>query len=107
MNHIPKIRQKMSENPDLDFRIHRKSERINNNKAFNNKDLYKEKKIIKNFKKKKNNNTLGSFSIISKGNSQPCHLTSCRQNFMTINTKQKLDNYKKNNALKPNRKRFG
>ena len=76
----------MSENPDPDFRIHRKSERISNNKAFNNKDLYKEKKIIKNFKKKKNNNTLGSFSIISKGNSQSPNFASLRQTFMTINT---------------------
>ena len=37
----------MSENPDPDFRIYRKSERINNNKAFNNKDLYIRKKLYK------------------------------------------------------------
>ena len=63
-----------------------KSDRISNNDAVSNKDLYKEKNIIKNFKKKKDNSTLGSFSIISEGNSQSRNLTSLRQTFMTINT---------------------
>ena len=63
-----------------------KSDGISNNDALNNKDLYKEKNIIKNFKKKKDNSTLGSFSIISKGNSLSHNLTSLRQTFMTINT---------------------
>ena len=84
----------------------RKSNRINNTNSFNNTNYLirgkKNKNLKENLKK-----TIGSSSIITKGNSQPCYLTSCWQNFMTINTKQKLDNYKKNNALKPNRKGFG
>jgi len=36
-----KEREPESDNPDLGYRTLRKSERINNNLALNNKDLYK------------------------------------------------------------------
>ena len=93
-----------SENPKLGNRTVRKPNRINKNNSNNKNNLYKEKE--NNFHEK-DQKAIGSSSIISKGNSQPYNLTSYRQNFMTINTKQKLENFKKNRALKPNAKGFG
>ena len=60
--------------PRCDFPTVRKSNRINNTNSFNNTNyLIRGKKKYKKFQRKRKNlkKTLGSFSIITEGNSQP------------------------------------
>ena len=60
--------------PQCDFPTVGKSNRINNTNSFNNTNyLIRGKKKYKKFQRKRKNlkKTLGSFSIITEGNSQP------------------------------------
>jgi hypothetical protein len=69
--------------------------------------IYIKRKIIyKKFKGKIFIKTIGSSSIITKGNSQSRDFTSHRQTFMTINTNQKPDKYEPIKAVVPIMKGF-
>ena len=69
--------------------------------------IYIKRKIIyKKFKGKIFIKTIGSSSIITKGNSQSHNLTSLRQTFMTINTNWKPDKYQLIKAVSPIMKGF-
>ena len=85
-----------------------KSNRINNTNSFNNTNYLIRGKKNKNLKEKEKNlkKTIGSSSIITKGNSQSRNFTSHRQTFMTINTNQKPDKYEPIKAVVPIMKGF-
>ena len=93
--------------PLWDFPMVGKSDCINNTYSFNNTNyLIREKKYIKYLKEKSKKKTIGSSSIITKGNSQSHNLTSLRQTFMTINTNWKPDKYQLIKAVSPIMKGF-
>ena len=70
--------------PKFDNPTVRKPNRINNTNSLNNTNIYKGD--VKKIYKEKRLKTIGSSSIITKGNSQSRNLTSLRQTFTTINT---------------------
>ena len=90
--------------PKFDNPTVRKPNRINNTNSLNNTNIYKGD--VKKIYKEKRLKTIGSSSIITKGNSQPYCFTSRRKTFMAINTNQKPDKYEPIKAVVPIMKGF-